>query len=267
MKRLLAGLFLIPLTVFATLYAPLFLFASAVSIIAALSIFEFNRMVFKKREAIVDAAAIILAASMPFLFFYSGGLAVPWLVFSVFFFFVLRLASGADVSGTVSWVAIRSVSLLYLAVPFSHMVLLLGLYKGRYWLLFAFAIVWANDTCAYFTGRLIGRRPLSPVISPKKTVEGALGGIIGGVTVAFILNKVFSLGLGIIEGAALSVILGAVSILGDLVESMIKRDAGVKDSGTLIPGHGGVLDRLDSLVFTVPVLYYYLLWRGVFIFT
>ncbi|MEK7314308.1 MAG: CDP-archaeol synthase [Deltaproteobacteria bacterium] len=259
-----AGLILILLTVSAVMYAPPFLFASAVSIIAALSISEFNRMVFKKREAAVDAVSIILAAGVPFIFLYSGGVVVPWLVFSVFLFFVLRLVASIDIAGAVSWAAMRSVSLLYLAVPFSHMVLFLGFYdgKGRHWLLLVFVIVWANDTAAYFTGRLIGRRPLSPVISPKKTVEGAAGGIIGGVIAAFILNKVFSLGLGIAEGFMLSVILGVISMFGDLVESMIKRDAGVKDSGTLIPGHGGVLDRLDSLVFTVPALYYYLLWRN-----
>jgi phosphatidate cytidylyltransferase len=112
---------------------------------------------------------------------------------------------------------------------------------------------------AYITGRLIGRHKMSPVISPNKTIEGAAGGIIFGAVAAIVLNLYLELGMGLASVVILSVVIGVVAIIGDLAESVIKRGAGVKDSGSIIPGHGGVLDRIDSIIFTVPVLYYYIL--------
>jgi len=100
------------------------------------------------------------------------------------------------------------------------------------------------------------------VISPNKTYEGALGGLVGGVVAALLYNYYLSMGLASPRLIILALILGVVGITGDLAESLIKRASGVKDSGSLIPGHGGVMDRIDSLVFTVPLLYYYLSWQG-----
>ena len=125
---------------------------------------------------------------------------------------------------------------------------------GPRWLLAALALVWAADSGAYFAGRHLGRRKLAPTISPNKTVEGAVGGLLAGVAVA--------IGLGLWAGAdsaqlpALALVAAlavAVSIVGDLVESLLKRQAGVKDSGHLIPGHGGILDRIDGVLAAVPV--------------
>jgi phosphatidate cytidylyltransferase len=120
------------------------------------------------------------------------------------------------------------------------------------------AIIMGADTAAYFTGRLVGRRKLAPAISPGKTIEGFLGGLVGGVAAAFAVR-----GAGWIPGAhafALGATVAALGTVGDLVESLFKRWAQVKDSGTLFPGHGGMLDRLDSLLFGAPVLYYYVLY-------
>lgn len=125
---------------------------------------------------------------------------------------------------------------------------------GHRWLLTALALVWAADSGAYFAGRHLGKRKLAPTISPNKTVEGAIGGLVAGVAVA--------LGLGLFAGASVAQLpaLGlvaalavAASIVGDLVESLLKRQAGVKDSGRLIPGHGGILDRIDGVLAALPV--------------
>lgn len=115
--------------------------------------------------------------------------------------------------------------------------------------LLALLITWLSDTAAYLVGRQFGQRPLLPSVSPKKTVEGALGGLAAAGLTALLCTIAFSLPLHPLVAFLIGVVLGAIGIIGDLCESLLKRRAGVKDSGTLIPGHGGVLDRIDALIF------------------
>lgn len=122
--------------------------------------------------------------------------------------------------------------------------------------LLAFCCIWAADIGAYFFGKFLGRIPLSE-ISPKKTVEGSVVGIAGSVIVATIGSWYLQWPTWPATGIALGLLIGIASILGDLTESLMKRDAGVKDSGTLIPGHGGILDRTDSYIFTGPIVFYF----------
>jgi phosphatidate cytidylyltransferase len=119
-------------------------------------------------------------------------------------------------------------------------------------LLFMFVTIWGNDTGAYFIGSLLGKTPLAPKISPKKTVEGALGGLVVGVLAGVGFGLVFRLPLSIL---VLSLLIGIVGQIGDLFESLLKRGAGVKDSGWILPGHGGVLDRFDSAMLSLPLVY------------
>jgi phosphatidate cytidylyltransferase len=123
--------------------------------------------------------------------------------------------------------------------------------------LLAFGCIWAADIGAYTIGRLFGRTRLSD-ISPKKTVEGAIFGVFGSIIIAILGAKALSWPFWAILGSTLGLVIGIASLLGDLTESMMKRDAGVKDSGQLIPGHGGILDRADSYVFTAPLVYYFM---------
>ena len=127
---------------------------------------------------------------------------------------------------------------------------------GLWWLLLAVLVVYAADTGAYAVGRLIGRRPMAPGVSPGKTWEGAAGGLAGAVVAATALGTLSPLTLGVWQAAVIGVILGIVSPTGDLLESKVKRWAGVKDSGSLFPGHGGVLDRLDSLLPSFIAVYF-----------
>ncbi len=139
-------------------------------------------------------------------------------------------------------------------------------WAGTALVIFPLVITWVGDSSAYFGGRFFGKRPLAPKISPKKTIEGGLSGLLGSVVsamlyagLAFPAASVPTMHLGI--AAAMGLVLGAVGQVGDLAESLLKREAGVKDSGTLLPGHGGLLDRFDAIFFTVPLCYgMYTLW-------
>lgn len=144
---------------------------------------------------------------------------------------------------------------LYVAVLGSTMVLLRDLHDGRDWVLLAVFSTFAVDTAAYFTGRTLGRHRMAPAISPKKTWEGFVGGWAGGAAAVIAINLVLDLGARPAAVAALAASLPLAATAGDLFESWLKRRAGVKDASAILPGHGGVLDRLDSLLFTFPLVW------------
>jgi phosphatidate cytidylyltransferase len=123
-----------------------------------------------------------------------------------------------------------------------------------------FLVVWGGDMAAFYIGSYIGRRPLAPRVSPKKTIEGAVAGLAGAVVAAFLARAWFMHRLRVLDCVVLGLALGISGLLGDLVESMLKRGAGTKDSAAWVPGHGGILDRVDSLLYAAPVLYYYWLF-------
>jgi phosphatidate cytidylyltransferase len=145
---------------------------------------------------------------------------------------------------------------LYPAVPLRFD---FGNKAGFQWTILLLAIIWAGDTAALVVGKTLGKHPFAPILSPKKTHEGAVGGLLGGVAVAAILQRLAFHDLPMNQVLIAAVLVGIFGQLGDLAESMLKRAAEIKDSSHLIPGHGGVLDRMDSLLFAIPVLYFYLL--------
>jgi phosphatidate cytidylyltransferase len=152
--------------------------------------------------------------------------------------------------------------ILYVGWMLSHYVALRNMEEGIQWVFLAVLCTFACDTGAYFGGRAWGKHQMAPVISPKKTWEGAASGFVATVAAAVALNAIFTalwqeLPVTYLEVALLGAVIGVVSQIGDLCESQLKRKAGVKDSGSLLPGHGGVLDRMDSIVFVGVVVYYY----------
>jgi len=128
---------------------------------------------------------------------------------------------------------------------------------GGYWILMAFAVVWGSDTGAYFSGRAFGKHKLAPRVSPKKTVEGAVGGLLASVTAVVIFKLTALPELAWWQVFALAVPANILGQTGDLCESLIKRAHGVKDSGIIIYGHGGMLDRIDALIFALPWFYFF----------
>jgi phosphatidate cytidylyltransferase len=147
---------------------------------------------------------------------------------------------------------------LYIGWFISYLVML-RVDAGRNWLFLALLATFASDTAAYFVGKTIGKHKMAPAISPGKTWEGAIGGVVGSIFVGYLftLNTPLQVPLSAVSGIVLGLLVSVFSQLGDLAESMLKRGTGAKDSGTLMPGHGGILDRLDSILFAGVVVYLY----------
>ncbi|MBE0480088.1 MAG: phosphatidate cytidylyltransferase [Dehalococcoidia bacterium] len=174
---------------------------------------------------------------------------------------VFLLSYGRTRSVTASW-SWSLAGVFYIGFLLSFWVLLMNSpnWEGRDWVLIALIANFATDTCAFFTGRALGRHKLAPSISPAKTWEGAIGGAAGAVAAVIILGTVLNAPAGYLLLAGLGLLIGVAAQVGDLAESKLKRMAGVKESGNMIPGHGGILDRLDSIVITGVVVYYFLGW-------
>lgn len=259
LKRTLSGFFLAPLVIAIVLYAPPVWLAIVVAVVIALALKEYTNLTSSRDERfwVLPAGALT-----PFMFLYYGGeYVLLFMMAAVFVAALVAIACRKEFTIAFTGAAKAVFGILYVGITASYIVFFPELQGGRWLLLCGLLVIWANDIFAYITGRLAGNHRLSPRISPKKTVEGAIGGVLGGLVVAVVFTKVVDTGLSVYEMAVASLIIGVVALCGDLFESIIKRAAGVKDSGAIIPGHGGILDRIDSMLFSLPVFYYYLVWR------
>jgi phosphatidate cytidylyltransferase len=252
----------LPLLVLAVYYASVGLFAGLLFVISALALQEFYRMALPSDRRLESALSIVAGiACSAGLVFAAGSqatllsLVLPFLCLTLIYLFCFR-----DLQRVSRDLAVSLLGILYIPVLLSHAVLLRELPAGRDWIFLVLFVVMASDTLAYFIGMKLGRRRLYEAVSPKKSVEGALGGLAGGILGAAICRLWFFAELDLTDVVLIGLGVGAFSQLGDLVESLLKRSFGVKDSGAMIPGHGGLLDRLDSLLFAFPLTYYYALW-------
>ncbi|MBC7236387.1 MAG: phosphatidate cytidylyltransferase [Chloroflexi bacterium] len=182
------------------------------------------------------------------------GLLQPALLFGTLGALTLKVFHENKPGSLKSW-ALMLAGALYIGLSLSYFPRLRTLDRGLFWLLVALLGTWTTDTGAYFVGSAFGRRPFFSKISPHKTWEGAVSGIVSGIALVSILGR-WLLGLGWGQGIALGAVLALGATFGDLAESLLKRQVGIKDFGRLIPGHGGMLDRVDSLLFVVPLVYY-----------
>ena len=172
---------------------------------------------------------------------------------------VWALARLRSKDGMPDW-ALTAAAAVVTGGPLSHAPLIRELADGAEWVFVALLVTFAADSGALFVGKAVGRRPFAPTVSPSKTWEGAAGGFISAVAASVGLKYAFDLAVGPAEAAALGALMGVAAILGDLAGSRLKRVAGVKDSGSLLPGHGGMIDRVDSIVPNLMLVYYFLIW-------
>ena len=245
--------------------SPLVWFSAVVALLAAVGAMEVCQLAGKQgRGTASEVAAVWSVALVGGAHFVASGYSVEETLPAVVA--VWALAFGAWLPrrprggiGLAGW-GLTLGAALYPGGLLSYAPLLRALEQGREWVLVAAFVTFAADSSAFFVGRRFGRTPLAPEISPGKTWEGGMGGVLGAlgamVGLAFLLGldapMAYLLGLG--------ALMGVVGQLGDLLESRLKRLAGVKDSGRIIPGHGGVLDRVDSIVFNLVLVYYFVVW-------
>jgi phosphatidate cytidylyltransferase len=234
-----------------------------IGVIACLALHEFFNMTQPLERRNEHYVAYLFAlALMTTLIHQSAVLMAGTLTLMTLFFASWFLLRFRDLEKVIGQLAILLFAIFYIPLLLGHMPLLRALPNGREWIFLVLFIVMFCDTFAYFVGSSIGCRRLYPAISPKKSIEGACGGLVGSVFGALIFKYLFFGQLRVVDAVILGIGLGIIGQIGDLFESMLKRSSGVKDSGTLIPGHGGILDRLDSLLFAFPPAYYFALLAG-----
>jgi len=272
-KRFITALWGIPLLVAIIWFGEPWLFTTFVAIWGLLAVIEFFRLVSKLKVSPIYMFGILWTL----FFIVMRNPLLPDLIEPYFDFSLVApvlFSAGIIISLTVllarkekfnafpAW-AWTFAGILYVGWLLGYIVALRGIEDGRNWVFYALFCTFGSDTAAFFIGRAIGKHKLAPSISPGKTWEGAIGGLLGavGVSFLFLLSTPVSLAsqLNWWQAIVLGLLVSVFGQVGDLVESLLKRNAGAKDSGTLIPGHGGILDRMDSIVFAVVVVYYWII--------
>jgi len=253
MTRVLSGAVLIAIAVAVVWFAPDWVFFGFGIFIAVLAV---NELVALARASHLDvsmsaagfATALVVGSSRV-----EGALEIGLMTALVA---VAASSLGAWRGGSEALASVSATLFpaLYIGLPITALIGIRTLGGPRVLFLLMLTVI-VSDTAQYYTGRLFGRRPLAPVVSPKKTVEGAAGGLVFGTALFAVVGIWWLPAVPIAFRVLLGLTMVALGIAGDLFESMLKRSAGVKDSSTLIPGHGGILDRIDALLFTAPVYY------------
>lgn len=264
-QRVVAGLVFVPMFIVIT-RAGGYPFLALVDLIIVLGLMEFYAMMRAKGMHPYRTIGVISGLTLStYIFFRSGEYA------NFVFTFILIALMGLELARKDNRLAVYHVSttifgVIYVAYLASHLVLLRELpaqvgvpyAQGASFVFLVFVVTWASDTGAYAIGSLFGEHTLSPKVSRNKTWEGAFGGVLFAAVAGWVASVTFAGYLAAWEGVVMGVLASMVGLLGDLFESTLKRDAGVKDTSHVIPGHGGVLDRFDSLLFTAPLIYYFL---------
>ena len=263
--RVLAAVVALPvlllILIFGGSWLNLLLFTAAVGV----GSFEYYRMAFY-REPLTH----ILGTGAAALSYFLWGLGAMYgfgqdafigaLFFSVMAMYLYFLFLPHPIDKAASRLALAVGGLVYLPLLGFYLFKLQQLEGGWKYLLVLFSISWLNDTGGYFAGRYLGKHKLYEAVSPKKTWEGSIGGALAGIGGAFLFAWITQLSWTWYFTLSMALVAGAIGQMGDLVESLMKRSHGIKDSGGIIPGHGGILDRIDALIFAAPVVYYFIAW-------
>jgi phosphatidate cytidylyltransferase len=256
-KRIASALVLLPPLVFFLLHASPGLFLILVLIVIGLSLREYFHILHRVRLSVCTYVTGLAAFALPIVAHLSDA---RWLSITLFLSLVALtisvMLSASHAAHFFPMLVYSVFGVLFIGWTLSHLILLRLLPAGPWYMLFLCAVVWVGDSAAMYVGKSLGQHKLAPAISPGKTWEGAIGCVIGGVGTAVVSARFWLPDLLPWQCILLGLCISLAAQVSDLAESMLKRYAGVKDSGGLIPGHGGMLDRIDSLLFAAPTLVY-----------
>lgn len=258
-KRLITAAWAVPIVVASIWFdRPLPWFTIFISIWGLLAVYEFYKLVGVSKSVSLTAFGLVWT----FLFIVSPHFghyyAAPFLLTSGIVLSLIMLLFRPEKEGAFALWAWTLAGILYLGWLLSYLVAL-RLDADRMWVFLAIFITFGTDSVAFLVGRKYGRHKLAPRISPGKTWEGVAGGLVGAIIVSIVLVAIFGRPISFVNAAVLGVVTSIFAQLGGLVTSLLKRNMGVKDSGSLIPGHGGILDRTDSVLFAGVVVFYYVM--------
>ncbi len=257
-KRVITALWGIPLLIAAIWFdKPIPWFTILVAIWGLLAVLEFYKLVNTSKVPPLTYFGLIWTLLFILSPHFNHDLVTPLLLTSAVILSLIWLLRHPQKEGAFIGWAWTVAGILYVGWLLSYLVALRGLDNGRDWVFLAMFTTFGSDTTAFFVGRALGKHHFAPHISPGKTWEGAVAGVLGSIIVSLVLVNLLSLPLGYGGAIFLGLLVSIFGQLGDLVESLLKRNMGVKDSSRLIPGHGGFLDRMDSIVFAGIVVYYY----------
>jgi phosphatidate cytidylyltransferase len=258
-QRVVSTLLLLPIFLWIIMAGPLWLFGATIVIVAAGAQWEFTGMF--ERAGIRTFRLIGLIGGTILTSSFALPVSDRLVFFTLVLLGVLAAALYRPEGVAISWqpLVVTLFGICYINWLLGYAFWVRELDGGADWVLLLVWVTWLGETAAYVVGSLIGRRKLAPVISPKKTVEGATAQLVMSMAAAVAAQAWFLPALRPVDALVVGALLGVVGQVGDLVESALKRSVGTKDTGQLIPGHGGILDRIDSLLFNTPVLFYYAL--------
>lgn len=256
-RRVYTVLAVVPLLYAAIRYLPPFLFTGLVVVAGLCTLWELYRLCITPSAHSVAAGIGLIGCFALIINPHYPHALMPTLLAALCAVVSIPLVTKTPLHDSLKESAVILTGMIYIGVTLSFLVATRLLPHGEWLVFFVLVTTWAGDTGAYYAGTLVGQHPLAPTISPKKTVEGLVGGLFGAMMIAYAARWWFLPDLSAIDCAILAVLLTITGLWGDLAESAIKRSVGAKDSGKLLPGHGGLLDRLDSLLFTAPAFYYY----------
>ena len=258
LKRVLSAAVLLPLFVLVLVVAPRALFVALVVAVSAAAAWELGRMFERAGRLAYPGLGVVGAFAVTLSFTVPGA---PVIVLTAVVMLIMSAPVWVGAPLSLEPVAAGLLAAVYIGWPLGHAVLLRELSEGVWLVLFLVGVTWAGESAAYLVGSAIGHHPLAPAISPAKTMEGALAQLVVSVLASLVLGHWLLPAWPWSFTAGAGALLGMIGQVGDLAESVVKRSLGTKDTGALIPGHGGVLDRIDSLLFNVPSFYYYVkLW-------
>ena len=262
--RVITAVVLLPILYFIVRYGPFYVFFLLVAGGILIGQFEFYRFYYPQNHITRILFGLILGflLSLGFylkLIYPAPNMPILLLVSIILCAMLYSLFTVQEIKTALSDAAVLLLGVMYVSFLLSHLLFLRDLPQGQWFILFVLGITWICDAGAYYAGQLMGRHPLTPRISPKKTIEGAVGGLLFSILGSLGAKFWFLPGLSVADSIWVGFLLGVAGQLGDLVESLWKRSAGVKDSSALLMAQGGLLDKVDSLIFTAPVFYYYLI--------